>query len=90
MVKFYSLALFSVDHLSYLIAPTLVLFVLVGCIHLFGFLVCHILFLSPHSPLLLDYSAGTVEYTDCISAEGYAPNECPWYGTKPSYGEDLA
>ena len=32
--------------------------------------------------------AGAVEYTDCISAEGYVtPNECPGYDTKQSDGE---
>ena len=33
--------------------------------------------------------AGAVEYTDCISAEGYDPpdNECPAYDTKQSDGE---
>ena len=33
-------------------------------------------------------SAGVVEYTDCISAEGYDfPNECPTYHSKQSDGE---
>ena len=33
-------------------------------------------------------SAGTVEYTDCISAERYnSPNKCPRYDTKQSDGE---
>ena len=34
-------------------------------------------------------SAGTVEYTDCFSGEGYdpSPNECPGYDTKQSDGE---
>ena len=32
-------------------------------------------------------SAGAVEYTDCTSAEGYPPNECPAYDTKQSDGE---
>ena len=32
-------------------------------------------------------SAGAVEYTDCTSAEGYPPNECPGYDTKQSDGE---
>ena len=27
-------------------------------------------------------SAGAVEYTDCISAEGFSQNECPGYNTK--------
>ena len=31
--------------------------------------------------------AGAVEYTDCFSAEGYPPNECPGYDTKQSDGE---
>ena len=30
---------------------------------------------------------GAVEYTDCFSAEGYPPNECPGYDTKQSDGE---
>ena len=33
-------------------------------------------------------SAGTVEYTDCFSAEGYdSPNECPVNDTKQYDGE---
>ena len=33
-------------------------------------------------------SAGTVEYTDCFSAEGKThPNKCPGYDTKQSDGE---
>ena len=33
-------------------------------------------------------SAGTVEYTNCISSDGYdSPNECPEYHTKQSNGE---
>ena len=35
-------------------------------------------------------SAGAIEYTDCISAEGQAPPphyECPGYDTKQSDGE---
>ena len=38
---------------------------------------------------LIAQSAGAVEYTDCISAEGVkpSPNECPGYGTKQSDGE---
>ena len=33
-------------------------------------------------------SAGTVEYTDCFSAEELdSPNECPTYDTKQSDGE---
>ena len=33
-------------------------------------------------------SSGTVEYTDCISAEGQNfPKECPDYDTKQSNGE---
>ena len=33
-------------------------------------------------------SAGAIEYTDCILAEGKdSPNECPGYGTKQSDGE---
>ena len=32
--------------------------------------------------------AGALEYTDCISAEGYdSPNECPGYDTKQSDSE---
>ena len=32
--------------------------------------------------------AGAVEYTDCISTEGYdSPSECPWYNIKQSDGE---
>ena len=39
--------------------------------------------------LNLAQSAGTAEYTDCISAERlYSPNECPVYDTKQSDGED--
>ena len=34
-------------------------------------------------------SAGTVEYTDCISAEGFNSKECPGYDTKQSDGEGL-
>ena len=35
-------------------------------------------------------SAETVEYTDCISAEGwYSPNEYPRYDTKQSDGKVL-
>ena len=34
------------------------------------------------------WSVGTVEYTDCFSAEGLnSPNECPGYDTKQSGGE---
>ena len=34
------------------------------------------------------HSAGTVEYTDCISAEDKdSPIECPGYDTKQSDGE---
>ena len=36
---------------------------------------------------LIAQLAEAVEYTDCISAEGY--DECPWYDTKPSDGEAL-
>ena len=32
-------------------------------------------------------SAGAVEFTDCISAEGYPPNKCLEYDTKQSDGE---
>ena len=33
-------------------------------------------------------SAGTIEYTDCISAEeSDSPNECPGYDTKQSDGK---
>ena len=33
-------------------------------------------------------SAGAIEHTDCISAEGQdSPNECPGYDTKQSVGE---
>ena len=36
----------------------------------------------------LAQSARAVEYTDCFSAEGYAPsNECPEYDTKQCEGE---
>ena len=36
----------------------------------------------------LAHSAGTVEYTDCFSAEGLnPPNECPGYDTKQSDDE---
>ena len=39
------------------------------------------------NPLLV-HSAEAVEYTDCISAEGYdSPNECPGYDIKQSDGE---
>ena len=33
-------------------------------------------------------SVGTVEYIDCISAEGldFSPNECPWYDNQQSDG----
>ena len=37
--------------------------------------------------LMLPQSARAVEYTDCTSAEGYPPNECPGYDTKQSDGE---
>ena len=37
--------------------------------------------------LIFAQSAGAVEYTDCFSAEGYPPNECPGYDTKQSDGE---
>ena len=44
-----------------------------------------------HNPLN-DFAqlAGAVEYTDCISAEGYdpTPNECPGYETKQSDDDD--
>ena len=34
------------------------------------------------------WDEGAVEYTDCISVEGYdPPNECPKYDTKPPNGE---
>ena len=39
---------------------------------------------------MIAQSAGAVEYTNCISAEGLrhpAINECPWYDTKQSDGE---
>ena len=32
----------------------------------------------------ISQSAGAVEYTDSISAEGYPPNESPVYDTKQS------
>ena len=37
----------------------------------------------------LAQSAGVVDYTDCISAEGWdrSPNECPNYDTEQSDGE---
>ena len=36
----------------------------------------------------LAQSAGAVEYTNCISAEGWdSPNKCPRYDTKQSDGE---
>ena len=36
----------------------------------------------------MDQSAGAVEYTNCISAEGHdSPNECPRYNNKQSDGE---
>ena len=39
---------------------------------------------------LITQSAGTVEYSDCTSAEGQdLPNECPGYDTKQSDGEVL-
>ena len=39
----------------------------------------------------LAWSAGAVEYTDCISAEGQDPprSKCPGYDIKPSDGEAL-
>ena len=39
--------------------------------------------------IILAQSVGTVEYTDCFSAEGVRPppNECPGYYTKQSGGE---
>ena len=40
--------------------------------------------------LIFARSAGAVEYTDCISAEGIRlipPYKCPWYDTKQSDGE---
>ena len=41
-----------------------------------------------HSKEILTQSAGAVEYTDSISAEGFdSPNECPRYDTKQSDGE---
>ena len=40
------------------------------------------------SKLSLAQSAGTVEYTDCISAEAWdSSSECPGYDTKQSDGE---
>ena len=39
--------------------------------------------------IYLGQSAGAVEYTDCFSAEGYPPHECPGYDTKQSDGEVL-
>ena len=39
--------------------------------------------------ILIAQSVGTVEYTDCSSAEGKTPppDECPGYDTKQSNGE---
>ena len=39
--------------------------------------------------MCIPLSAGTLEYTDCFSAEGknHPPNECPKYDTKLSDGE---
>ena len=40
--------------------------------------------------LCIAQSAGGVEYTDCIFAEGWDPlNKCPGYDTKQSDGEVL-
>ena len=42
------------------------------------------------SDQLTAQSAGAVEDTNCISAEGYdSPNQCPRYDIKQSDGEDL-
>ena len=36
---------------------------------------------------MIAQSAAAVEYTDCTSADGYPPPECPRYDTKLSDGE---
>ena len=52
--------------------------------HHFGILLCFLGF----NGILFAQSAGTVEYTNCFSAQGEdSTNECPVYDTKQSDGE---
>ena len=45
--------------------------------------------LSTNHSLSLAYSTEAVEYTDCISAEGLDPTQCPEHDIKQSDGKDL-
>ena len=83
--RFYSLIFFYILLLFPFLFFLFILFFFFFCF-LFLYIFSIISFTLIFFPcIFLAHSAGTAEYTDCISAKGYDfPDECPGYDTKMS------
>ena len=62
------------------------------CVYMYIYMCLHIyiyiyIYLTHSLSFSLAQLVGVVEYTDCFSAEGKTPNECPGYDTKQSDNE---